>query len=87
MNRTEKNNFFREVYLDSEDREDFGEHVQSFDGVDENTGERIAMTAEGCRVEQVHTQTADGFASQVKLQLRKQRGCQRDDIPGYRNVV
>ena len=44
------------------------------------------MTAECCRIKQVHTQTADGFASQVKLQLRKRRGCHRDDIPGYQNV-
>ena len=69
--------------MDSDDREDFGAYVQEFEGIDENTGEKVLMTADGCRIEQVHTQTADGFASQVKLQLRKQRGCQRDDIPGY----
>ena len=79
--------YFRELYLDADDREDFGNHVQEFQGLDEITGETVLMAEEGCRIEQVHTQTADGFASQVKLKLRKQRGCQRDDIPGYRNTT
>ena len=72
----------RYLFLDEDDREDFGDNTHIFEGFDEDTGEYVKMEAPGCTILPVHTQTADSLASHIKKGIRRMNGCRRDDITG-----
>ena len=72
----------RYLYVDGDDREDFGDNTHVFEGIDESTGECVEMEAPGCSIIPVHTQTADCLARHIKKMIHQMNGCPRDNITG-----
>ena len=74
--------WIRYLYVDGDDREDFGDNTFIFEGVDEDSGEAVEMEAEGCDILPVHTQTADSLVAHIKKMIKAMNGCRREHITG-----